>query len=229
MQRDKEVQSPHGSSVGHAVSRRNSYSHSLSRGNSFIHGGIEYLQTEKTMEEAIHILSLQSPDSGAQAFRRVSAKLRSTDSDRIVSHSGKLRERQRTGSGFLRRKNSDLEYPALKDRQKSNLEDILVEGWSLCFTSAIIIQVCFGVTYWNFFNLTLVLLNPDIPCICKQCRSRSVGFWRRSQLIWICTVCQAVCEFILTTWIKESDWLTNRNGCGILIYSAWQGLNQCPS
>ena len=37
-------------------------------------------------------------------------------------------------------------------------------------------------------NLTLVLLNPDIPCLCKQCRSRSVGFWR-SQLIWICTVC----------------------------------------
>ena len=36
--------------------------------------------------------------------------------------------------------------------------------------------------------LTLVLLNPDIPCLCKQCRSRSVGFGR-SQLIWICTVC----------------------------------------
>ena len=36
--------------------------------------------------------------------------------------------------------------------------------------------------------LTLVLLNPDIPCLCKQCRSRSVGFWR-SQLIWSCTVC----------------------------------------
>ena len=36
--------------------------------------------------------------------------------------------------------------------------------------------------------LTLVLLNSDIPCLCKQCRSRSVGFWR-SQLIWICTVC----------------------------------------
>ena len=33
--------------------------------------------------------------------------------------------------------------------------------------------------------LTLVLLNRDIPCFCKQCRSRSVGFWR-SQLIWIC-------------------------------------------
>ena len=38
------------------------------------------------------------------------------------------------------------------------------------------------------WSLTLVLLNPDIPYLCKQCRSRSVGFWR-SQLIWICTVC----------------------------------------
>ena len=39
-------------------------------------------------------------------------------------------------------------------------------------------------------SFTLVLLNPDIhvSCLCKQCRSRSVGFWR-SQLIWIWTVC----------------------------------------
>ena len=37
-------------------------------------------------------------------------------------------------------------------------------------------------------TLALVLLSPDIPCLCKQCRSRSVGFWR-SQLIWIFTVC----------------------------------------
>ena len=50
-------------------------------------------------------------------------------------------------------------------------------------------------------HLTLALLNLDIPCICKQCRSRSVGFWR-SQLIWICTVCHSVCEFISTSWIK---------------------------
>ena len=28
------------------------------------------------------------------------------------------------------------------------------------------------------YYLTLVLLNPDIPCPSKQCRSRSVGFWR---------------------------------------------------
>ena len=35
--------------------------------------------------------------------------------------------------------------------------------------------------------LTLVLPNPDKPCLCKQCRSRSIGFWR-SQLILTCTV-----------------------------------------
>ena len=28
----------------------------------------------------------------------------------------------------------------------------------------------------KYSPLTLVLLNPDIPCLCKQCRSRSVGF-----------------------------------------------------
>ena len=44
-----------------------------------------------------------------------------------------------------------------------------------------------------------------------QCRSRSVGFFR-SQLIWICTVCHSVCEFISRIWIKESDWLTIRSG-----------------
>ena len=39
----------------------------------------------------------------------------------------------------------------------------------------------------------MVLINPspaelDMSCLCKQCRSRSVGFFR-SQLIWICFVC----------------------------------------
>ena len=28
----------------------------------------------------------------------------------------------------------------------------------------------------GFHMLTLILLNPDIPCLSKQCRSRSVGF-----------------------------------------------------
>ena len=96
------------------------------------------------MEEAIHILSLQSPDSSTQIFRRASAKLRLADNDRVVLHSGKLRERQRSGSGFLRRRTSELDHPGkgferglsssnlLKERQKSNLENILVEGWSPC-------------------------------------------------------------------------------------------------
>ena len=34
----------------------------------------------------------------------------------------------------------------------------------------------------------------DNPCLCKQCRSRSDGFWR-SHLIRIYTVCHSVCEF----------------------------------
>ena len=58
-----------------------------------------------------------------------------------------------------------------------------------------------------------------------NCRSRSVGFWR-SQLIWICTVCHQVHEFMSTIWIKRSDWLTIRSGCGISIYSAGQELMQ---
>ena len=68
-------------------------------------------------------------------------------------------------------------------------------------------------------NLTFVLLSPDISCFCKQCRSRSDGFWR-SQLTWICTVCHLV-SFI---WIKESDLLRIITGRDILIYSAWHGL-----
>ena len=53
------------------------------------------------------------------------------------------------------------------------------------FTPYLVPQECY--VQCHIYFLTLVLLNPDIPCLCKQCRSRSVGFWR-SQLIWICTV-----------------------------------------
>ena len=35
----------------------------------------------------------------------------------------------------------------------------------------------------SYTIITLALLNLDMPCLCKQCRSRSVGFFR-SQLIW---------------------------------------------
>ena len=49
------------------------------------------------------------------------------------------------------------------------------------------------IGYCRIFGCTSKALNPspaehDMPCLSKQCRSRSVGFWR-SQLIWICTVC----------------------------------------
>ena len=45
----------------------------------------------------------------------------------------------------------------------------------------------------------LHILNPslaehDMPFLSKQCRSRSVGFWK-SQLIWICTVCHYAPNF----------------------------------
>ena len=80
--------------------------------------------------------------------------------------------------------------------------------------------------------LTLVLLNPDIHYLCKQRRSRSVGFCR-SQLIWICIVCHSVCESISTTLIEWSDRLKIRNGCDFLIYSAgqwlmWMGIDNLP-
>ena len=48
-----------------------------------------------------------------------------------------------------------------------------------------------GGKYYNNKLLTLVLLNLDMSCLFKQCRSRSAGFFR-SQLIWICTVCPTV-------------------------------------
>ena len=94
--------------------------------------------------------------------------------------------------------------------------------------------VCKGRTYpiaaglgliMETLLLTLVLLNPDRPCFCKQCRSRSVGFWR-SQLIWICTVCHTVYEFMSTIWTKLPDWLKISRGHGILINSASQGLKE---
>ena len=65
------------------------------------------------------------------------------------------------------------------------------------------------------------MLNPDLLCLCKQCRSKSVGFWSGSALFAI----QYDYDFMSTMWIKESDWLKIRSGRGILIYSAWQELN----
>ena len=70
--------------------------------------------------------------------------------------------------------------------------------------------------FFKHAQSTVVLLNPDVPCLCKQCRSRSAGFWR-SQLIWICTVCHSVVEFVSITRITKTDWLKIRSGRGIFI------------
>ena len=64
---------------------------------------------------------------------------------------------------------------------------------TFCFLGLSLVRVLEWSLFWRqqvvgFISLTIVLLNPDIPWLCKQCRSRSVGFWR-SQLIWIYSVC----------------------------------------
>ena len=72
------------------------------------------------------------------------------------------------------------------------------------------------------------LAEHDMPCLSKQCRSRSVGFWR-SRLIWSALFVisiKFICEFLSKTRIKYSDWLEIRSGRGILIYSAWQRLRR---
>ena len=57
--------------------------------------------------------------------------------------------------------------------------------WTLLATHPAVFRTMTGSTiYCIIKNLTHVQLNPDIPCLCKWCRSRWVG------LIRICTVCR---------------------------------------
>ena len=66
----------------------------------------------------------------------------------------------------------------------------------------------------KWVELTLVLLNPDIPCLCKQSTSRSADFWR-SQLIWICTVSFSmwICINNLddVIWLADNKWVWHLN------------------
>ena len=51
-----------------------------------------------------------------------------------------------------------------------------------------------------------------MSCLCKQCGSRSVGFW--SQLIWICTVCHSPTTNNLdqVIWLAENwKWVWRLN------------------
>ena len=49
----------------------------------------------------------------------------------------------------------------------------------VCGATSVFIGQGDNFNYFFFcFFLTLVLLNSDMPCLFKQCRSRSVGFFR---------------------------------------------------
>ena len=67
------------------------------------------------------------------------------------------------------------------------------------------------------YNLTLVLLNSDMSYLCKQCRSRSVGFWTN----WSGSALFAIQDLNL---YPQSGWLKISSRRGILIYSACLGL-----
>ena len=56
---------------------------------------------------------------------------------------------------------------------------------------------------WLFDIFNRSPAEPDMPCVCKWCRSDQLTL-----LIWICTVCHTVSEFVSTTRITLSDWLT---------------------
>ena len=69
------------------------------------------------------------------------------------------------------------------------------------------------------YFLTLVLPNPNIPCLCKQCRFRSIfdlDLLCLSVSVWICIKRNNLDQVI---WLAEI-----RSRHGILIYSAWQRL-----
>ena len=97
---------------------------------------------------------------------------------------------------------------ALKTRSWSPKFNQL-EGMSQWYIPASLTKICQSVKEIskslylprNKVILTLFLLILDIPCLCKQCRSRSAGFWR-SWLIWICTVYHSVFDFVSTTRSK---------------------------
>ena len=73
--------------------------------------------------------------------------------------------------------------------------------------------------------LTQVLLNPDIPRLCKQCRARSAGFWR-NQLVRICTINFVIKYVNLYQQTGSSNLIgwKSKSGHGLFIYSVWQGL-----
>ena len=88
--------------------------------------------------------------------------------------------------------------------------------WSVLLVT---LRIIFSIKLHHLFIVQLDFngpVNTINPCPAesgytlplKQCRSRSIGFWR-SQLIWICTVCHSLCVYqhsesrTLTGWKLE--------------------------
>ena len=73
-------------------------------------------------------------------------------------------------------------------------------------------------------KLTLVQVNPDMSCLCKQCRSRSVGFLKKPTDLDL--HCLPFSIWIYINNLDQVIWLAEniRIGRGILIYSAGNGL-----
>ena len=61
------------------------------------------------------------------------------------------------------------------------------------------------------FTLTLVLLIPDMPCFGKQCRFRSVDFFRSQLMDWHCSSFN-VCICINNNLDQVTDWLIIGSG-----------------
>ena len=55
--------------------------------------------------------------------------------------------------------------------------------WPHSYARSVLVGPCRQTGRYYQFCWTLIM-----SCLCKQCRSRSVGFFK-IQLIWICTVC----------------------------------------
>ena len=82
-----------------------------------------------------------------------------------------------------------LPYPKRDTREALPYWVDVQADLSLCWSNKSYWRFCHALAQMVITEVTtLALQNPDMSCLCKQCRSRSVGFWR-SQLIWICTVC----------------------------------------
>ena len=108
-----------------------------------------------------------------------------------------------------------------KKKEKKNKERVWGQTTFQCIESFFFI-LTFSVYLYLYFFLTLVLLNPDIPSLCKQCRSRKMT---SVEAIW-----SGFTQFDIKYQIlyqqpgssKLIGW--ELGGRGILIYSAWQGL-----